>query len=752
MRIGFVGSGTAFPDSSARRRPRPRLARTSIAGAAAVAVAVGIASHAAATELLSEDVGGLASGGAGFNRNPGSPMDISPDGRFVVFTSTAADLIAGVTDTNAAADVFLRDLALDTTAILSVTADGTALGTTGNNAIRDLVFSPDSKHLLFRTQATGIVDGLADTNSAPDWFVRDLVAGTTECISVNAMGTATGNSTSASSHLAVFSPDGSAVAFSSLAGDLVFGLEDLSGRDLFLRVLEEQTTILVSAAVLGAPVGGVSDDAPRFSPDGRYLAFVTVSSGIDPDATDTNSATDIYVRDLATATSDLVSRTPEPDVAATGAAAPSEWAADGHAILFASAGTGLVPGVADTNGGNDLFLWHLESLTVEIVSVDAAGTSSGNKISRSFGMDPGSRFVAFGSASTNLTAESAGGDVKDDLYVRDTLTGATTYVARNETASVFFALVKFSPDAVHLLFETDQSDTVDGLSDTNGQTDLFSYDLLTGDIDPVTVNFSGTATANNAGTSDDDVVLSPNGRYLSFVSDATDLVPDFERVSTRDLYVRDLVGGVTTLVTEGLDGKAFGYDQAATRDAEFTPDSRFLVLTTRSALKDQVTTPFNFNFSNNLYAYDVELHERTLMSVNAAGTAPAGAGVVPFELGVEPFSFLVNPDGRSVVFLSTAADMVAGTADVAQTMDFFQGNLPETLDPCGDPVFDPATPGTIKASDALYVLKAGVGSSTCEPCVCDVNNNGSISAGDGLATLKVAVGQDVELQCPACGP
>ena len=100
---------------------------------------------------------------------------MSPDGRFAIFTSTASDLVAGVTDTNSGADVFLRDIQAGTTAILSVDADGNALGTLANTALSAFVFSPDSTRLLFRTQAANIVAGLADTNNAPDWFVRELL-------------------------------------------------------------------------------------------------------------------------------------------------------------------------------------------------------------------------------------------------------------------------------------------------------------------------------------------------------------------------------------------------------------------------------------------------------------------------------------------------------------------------------------------------------------------------------------------------
>src|SRR4029079_15212274 len=126
-------------------------------------------------------------------------------------------------------------------------------------------------------------------------------------------------------------------------------------------------------------------------------------------------------------------------------------------------------------------------------------------------------------------------------YVRDLQTGTTAYVARNESASVAFGLATFSPDRVHLLFETHAAHVVPGIVDTNGAADLFTYDLFTGAKAVVTLNAAGTATANSGSTNHDDTVLSPDGRYVSFVSDANDLVPGFVTASTRDLFVRDLV-------------------------------------------------------------------------------------------------------------------------------------------------------------------------------------------------------------------
>src|SRR2546421_152249 len=73
----------------------------------------------------------------------------------------------------------------------------------------------------------------------------------------------------------------------------------------------------------------------------------------------------------------------------------------------------------------------------------------------------------------------------------------------------------------------------------------------------VTANVVGIAAPgeNRYGTSN--FVLSANGRYVAFVSDADDLVPN-DRNRTGDVFVRDLATGTTSLVTVNLAGRAAG--------------------------------------------------------------------------------------------------------------------------------------------------------------------------------------------------
>ena len=349
--IGFVfghPAGTTRGTMTVSRWSRRSVFRT----AALLVATLSTTPALSATSLISVDLGGAAAGGAGLNRNPGSPADISPDGRFVLFTSTAADLVSGVSDTNSAADLFVRDRVAGTTAIVSVSAGKQALGA---SALGGLAFSPDSKRLVFRTQANNVVAGLTDSNNSPDWFVRELLTGVTSCVTVNAAGTATGNLTSFTQEPPVFSPDGTRLAFVSIAGNLVDGVTDQGGRDIFVRNLESGVTSLVSVRTDGAASGLSVDDPPQFSPDGRFLAFLDMSPSLVAGVTDNNNFTDLFVRDLQTSSTRLVTR----GAANQAVMFSSEyvWTPDGSTIVFSTSGTNVVAGIADTNNGVDVFAW-----------------------------------------------------------------------------------------------------------------------------------------------------------------------------------------------------------------------------------------------------------------------------------------------------------------------------------------------------------------------------------------------------------
>ncbi len=69
-------------------------------------------------------------------------------------------------------------------------------------------------------------------------------------------------------------------------------------------------------------------------------------------------------------------------------------------------------------------------------------------------------------------------------------------------------------------------------------------------------------------------------------------------------------------------------------------------------------------------------------------------------------------------------------------------------DRCAKPVSDGAEP-TI--ADCLHILRASIGSVTCDDCLCDANGSGGVGITDALRCLRVVLGFDLPLECPACG-
>ncbi len=155
---------------------------------------------------------------------------ISPDGRYVLFASTANNLVSGSGGPLAAhfppkLNVFLRDRTNGTTTLVSVDFMGLG-GGNGDSAPRGI--STNGQFALFESTAGNLVAN--DTNNAADVFVRDVVNGVTTLVSVST----NGGCANGLSRDSVMTPDGRFVAFSSLASNLVVG--DTNGiADIFVR-------------------------------------------------------------------------------------------------------------------------------------------------------------------------------------------------------------------------------------------------------------------------------------------------------------------------------------------------------------------------------------------------------------------------------------------------------------------------------------------------------------------------------------
>jgi Tol biopolymer transport system component len=383
----------------------------------------------------------------------------SADGRYVAFESYATDLVAG--DTNAAADIFVRDRQTGTTSRVSKSSAGIE----GDGSSANPAISTDGRYVVFDSGSNNLVSG--DTNGAQDIFVRDRQTGTTTLISKTSAGVqADGGSTDPS-----ISSDGRYVAFESYATNLVAG--DTNGMtDIFVRDRQTGTTTLVSKNSAGVEGGGYSYN-PSISSDGRYVAFSSDSDNLV--SGDTNGKYDVFVRDRQTGTTSRVSRS-SAGVQGDEASSFPSISADGRYVTFESTATNLVSG--DTNGVTDIVVRDRQTGTTSRVSRSSAGVQA-DSYSYNPSISSDGRYVAFESSATTLVAGDTNG--KSDVFVRDRQTGTTTLVSRNSAGvegDDNSYIPSISTDGRYVAFDSFATNLVSG--DTNGYDDIFVRDRQTG--------------------------------------------------------------------------------------------------------------------------------------------------------------------------------------------------------------------------------------------------------------------------------
>jgi Tol biopolymer transport system component len=383
---------------------------------------------------------------------------ISADGRFVAFSSSATNLVAG--DTNATGDVFVRDRSTGQTELVSVDSSGVR----SDGWSMEPAISADGRTVAFSSVATSLVAD--DTNAETDVFVRDRATGITERVSVDSAGAEANDSSDWPS----LSADGRMVAFSSGATNLVPN-DTNANWDVFVRDRETGITERVSVDSTGAEVHGLSF-WPSISADGRFVTFSSYAS--DLVANDTNGLCDVFVHDRATGTTERVSVDSAGAQAQKGDSFYSRISDDGRYAVFQSRATNLVAN--DANDVDDVFVRDRATGTTERVSVDSAGGEAdyggqGPVISGN------GRFVAFSSDATNLDAGDTNG--WEDCFVHDRVTGLTECVSVATPSSPLddeSEVMSISANGELVTFLTFADDVVPG--DTNGFPDVFVRDRV----------------------------------------------------------------------------------------------------------------------------------------------------------------------------------------------------------------------------------------------------------------------------------
>lgn len=565
----------------------------------------------------------VASDGTQADHDSAAPS-ISADGRFVAFHSRATNLVLG--DTNGAEDVFVHDLQLGTTSLVSAASDGSQ----GNSAAYTPMLSATGRFVVFESIATNLVG--ADTNNEWDIFVRDRQLGTTTRVNVSN----TGEQANAYSTRASISGDGRYVVFETAADNLVPG--DTNGTyDVFVRDLQLGTIRRVSVATDGTQANNTSGDA-AISADGRYVVFQSRAENLVSD--DNNGSDDLFLHDLQVGTTTRVSVAFDGGNANSFSDSPS-LSADGRFVTFRSPASNLVEG--DLNFEQDIFVRDLQLGVTTRVSLSTDGTSVNSDGSRFPAISHGGMHVTFLSDASNLAPRDS--NTQSDVFLRDLATGTTALVSRRAPALASVSATGNSPDFGNIAVSDDgrfvvfQSNAKQLVHDDSGRPDIFRRDMLSG----VTVRVS-IADDESLANSDSYVAdVSADGRFVAFASSASNLVSTATAGS--NIFVRDMTLETTELISVTIDGGA--------ANSAFWPntsaDGRYVVFISTSA----TLVPGDANNHSDIFVRDRQTGITTLV----------GPGPEQSELFSSLCAPAISGNGRYVVFASAVNNIVPGDAN-----------------------------------------------------------------------------------------
>jgi Tol biopolymer transport system component len=397
-----------------------------------------------------------------------------------------------------------------------------------------------------------------------------------------------------------------------------------------------QSTARVSVGALGTQANSNSF-SPSLSGDAQSIAFY--SEADDLVNGDSNSLSDVFVRDLRTNSTTLVSVS-SSGVQGDGASTDARISARGRFVAFTSFSTNLVFG--DTNGMYDVFVRDLLLSTTVRVSVDSLG-AQGDGYSSNPSISANGRFVAFGGGASNLVAGDTNGVA--DIFVHDLLTGITT------RASVASSDVQgdrssqspsISGDGRYVAFESSATNLVPG--DTNGLVDVFVRDMLARRTGRVNVAWNGAQANSGAGYP----FISADGRRVSFASYATNLVHTPVTNNALDIFVRDLSVGNTELVSVSSTGVLAN---AGSTKSAISADGRFVAFKCDASNLVSGDT----NSASDIFLRDTRLGTTECVSVGAGQVQANSISSAP----------AISADGSSVGFYSFASNLVLGDTNGA---------------------------------------------------------------------------------------
>lgn len=547
--------------------------------------------------------------------------EISANGRFVAFDSEADNLVVG--DMNVQGDVFLRDLQLGTTFLVSTNADGGQ----ANSGSGSPVISADGRYVAFESGATNLT-ALPDSNGFTDIYVKDTQTGAVIRASLSSTGVEPNNE----SEVLSISGDGRYVVFDSDADNLV--LNDANGfGDIFVRDMQTNTTIGVS---VNGNAGGF--DA-SISLDGNYVVFNSSSTNFVPD--DTNGRVDVFVYSM------LTGQIVRASVNSSGV--QGDWhstepsiSGDGRYVTFSTSSNFSS---VDTYGYIQLYVRDMQAGITTLATFKDGFAMVGESDASEISAD--GRYIVYS------FDDKGDGMPTRWLYLHDRVAATNRMVVSAGIMEYEWnpLLPSISGDGRFLVFVSSSPNLVTG--DTNAVRDVFLKDLSPSDASPTVMSIFH-ACPNGCGGSSDQV--------------ADFIVTFSEPVSGVDAadFALTSSGGIAGAVVTTVSGT--GSEYVVRVDTGTGDGTLRLDVLDDDSIKDSALNPLGGTGAGNgnFYPPDVYLVDKTIVTVagiQRLDPSPTASNSVRFAVNFsEPVS---GVDAADFAFALTNTLANASIVDVS---------------------------------------------------------------------------------------
>lgn len=329
--------------------------------------------------------------------------------------------------------------------------------------------------------------------------------------------------------------------------------------------------------------------------------------------------------------------------------------ADGRYVAFKSFASNLVSG--DTNKDADIFVRDRLTNKVTRANLATDGTAVGGL--RNFTLSADGRYVAFVTWKPNVTPDDTDFKFEEDVFVYDRKSGKTERVSMSSdgvggNGNSGYDYPALSADGRFVAFVSQASNLVEG--DTNKWPDIFVHDRLT----HKTTRVSVTSNGSQANGFSSFPAISADGRYVVFYTFASNMILGETKIA-HNIFVHDRTTGKTERVDVASNGVASNNNGTPTSTPAISGDGRYVAFSSQATNLVKGDT----NRSNDIFVHDRKTRQTSRVTMGVNGRQ----GVCQRSSCLQTSHPTISPDGRFVSFRSDFANLIPG--DTNNDSDIF---------------------------------------------------------------------------------